>query len=902
MSNLRFSFDARQREEVHEGFLRGLLLSLVITLLLALLVTIAGLGVYVYFAMSLPPPEELSLRAARFANTKIYDREGRLLYEIFDPTGGRRTVVPLQDIPLYLRQATIATEDATFYSNPGFNPFSILRAAWQNITEREIVSGASGITQQLVKNLFLSPEVTLSRKIKEAVLAAEITRRYPKDTILEIYLNQIYYGNLAYGVEAAAETYFGKPVSELTLAEAALLAGIPQSPAIYDPYTNPEGAKARQAVVLDLMAKEGYITRAQADAALAEELHYAPQTFPIRAPHFVMYVRELLEQKYGTEMLYRGGLKVYTTLDSRMQELAEGAVRDQIAALADQHATNAALVALEPGSGQILAIVGSVDFFSKEIDGQVNMTLRPRQPGSAIKPITYAAALEKGWTAATMIMDVKGEFPDGANPPYVPENFDKKEHGAVLVRDALANSHNICAVRTLQFVGLPSMLEMAYRLGITTLNRPDYGLALTLGAGEVTLLQLSAAYAALANGGHRVEPIAILRIEDANGNVLEEARTVAGEQVLDPRIAYILTSILSDDAARAPTFGANSVLKLSRPAAAKTGTTNDYTDALTVGYTPDLVAGVWVGNNDRSSMDRVPGSRGAGPIWHNFMEAALADRPPRDFVPPPGLTTAQVCPISGKLWTDKCPSPRTEIFIAGTEPTEPCDVHVEVRICTVSGRRATEFCPENVVVTQYFEAYPPEFRQWAEANGHPQPPAELCNVHTRASRAAITWPTQGQTVQGVVGIIGDAVMSDFNQYVVEYGIGQSPLGWALVGDPGYTPVEGGLLINWDTRRLKNGIYSLRVSVLDHHGNRITSAPIWVNVSNPTPTPTQSPIPTWTPLPTPTSTPEPTATPSPTWLPEPTATAPATSTPEPTPTSTPEATYQHPTPPSTPVGT
>jgi 1A family penicillin-binding protein len=894
-------------------FIKGLLIVLLGSMLLLCLASALAASAYAYVARDLPSPEELRIRANIFESTKIYDRNGLLLYEIFDPSGGRRTVVPLERIPLYLQQATIATEDPTFYDNPGFSPRHILRAFWQNFREGTIVSGASTITQQVVKNTFLSPEVTWSRKIKEAILATEVTRRYSKDEILEIYLNQSYYGNMAYGIGTAAEVYFNKPVEQLRLAEATMLAGIPQGPAIYDPYTNLAGAKIRQGIVLDLMVKRGYLTPAEAQIVMTEELQFAPRQLEMRAPHFVVYVREQLEAEYGTDVIYRGGLRVYTTLDMTLQEAAERIVQQQVSELADLHATNAALVALDPQSGQILAMVGSADFYNDDIDGQVNVALRPRQPGSSIKPITYAAAFERGWTAATFIMDITTEFPDGANPPYVPHNHDNQEHGPVLVRGALARSLNIPAVKTLQFVTLPGMLEMANRLGIASLNRPDYGLSLTLGGGDVTLLEMSAAYGTFANGGRRLQPTGILRIEDNSGRIIRQAPDEAGQQVLDARHAYLITSILADKEARLPTFGPNNVLELSRPAAAKTGTTDDYRDAWTIGYTPDLVTGVWVGNADNTPMERVYGSRGAGPIWHAFMEEALRDRPVREFAMPSGMEVVEICPISGKLRTDKCPSAQKEIFISGTAPTEPCDIHVDVQICSVSGQRASEFCPQNVVRTQFFEVYPPEFRSWAEANGKPQPPSETCQVHKRAPRVELTQPRDGDVVEGIVPIYGSARIDDLAHYEVQYGMGETPLGWGQVARNNMS-LEDGVLATWDTRQLENGLHAIRVVVFDHYGNSAASPAVRVRVANPTPT--VSPTPTSTPTvtitttatvthtstPTASETPELTSTPTampPTYTPM-ALTPTATTTAPPPPTATPTATQPLPT--ATPTAT
>jgi 1A family penicillin-binding protein len=894
------------------GFIKGIVIALIGAVLLLCLGSALAVGAYIYVARQLPSPEELLIRAETFESTRIYDRNGVLLWEVIDPTGGRRTVVRLQNIPLIVRQATIATEDPTFYSNPGVNLLSIARAFLQNLREGGIASGASTITQQLVKQLFLSPEVTYERKIKEAVLATELTRRYSKDQILEIYLNQVYYGNMAYGIGTAAEVYFQKPVEKLSLAEGAMIVGMAQGPAIYDPYTNLDQAKMRQGIVLDLMVKRGYITRSEADRALAEELVFALPNIELKAPHFSVYVREQLEAQYGTELLYRGGLQVTTTLDMKLQEAAEAIMRDRIDALREVSATNASLLAMNPQNGQILALVGSVDFDDAAIDGQVNVALRPRQPGSSIKPVTYLAAFERGWTAATFIMDIQTKFPDGANPPYVPKNHDDKDHGPVLVRDALARSLNIPAVKALQFVTVPGMLEMAHRLGITSLDRPDYGLALTLGGGDVTLLEMTTTYAVIANGGRRVVPQPILHIEDSSGRLVFQAAEELGDTLIDPRHAYIITSILSDREVRIPTFGTPNALELSRTAAAKTGTTDDYRDAWTIGYTPDLVTGVWVGNSRGEPMKRVFGSRGAAPIWHDFMEQALRDTPVHEFTVPDGLVTVEICPVSGKLHTDKCPAARKEIFVAGTEPKETCDIHVDVQICSVSGLRATQFCPYNVVEKRYFEVYPAEYRAWAEAQGKAQPPVDTCTIHTRAPRVELTQPAAGSFVLGVVGVYGSARIDDLDHYELQYGIGDNPIGWGTVTWQN-NAMEDGLLAAWDTRTLTNGLYSLRVVAIDRRGNNVTSPAIRVMVQNPTPTPTPTVTPTATPTETPTPSPTPTATLTPeateTLLPSatPTATEVPTETPVPTEvpteTATPEPTepLQDPTPTDTPEG-
>jgi membrane peptidoglycan carboxypeptidase len=438
-----------------QSFVRGLWQGALVFVALALFVIGAALIGYAAIAWRLDDPRELAARTSTFQSVRIYDREGNLLTESFDPNAGRRTVVPLERISPYLQQATVATEDANFYKHQGVDPIALLRALYYAVIERDIVSGASTIPQQLVKMVYLSPEYSLTRKLKEAILSTEISRRFSKEEILELYLNEINYGNLAYGIDAAAHTYFGKDADELTLGEASMLAGLPQLPAAYDPYTKRDAAKKRQAVVLSLMVENGYITPEEADAAYLEELSFVPLSFDMEHPHFTLFVRQQLETflandpRYANSSIFELGLEVHTTLDPDLQVAAEQIVADQVARLADRNVSNGALVAMRPDTGEIVAFVGSADFHNVEIDGQVNMALAPRQPGSSIKPFVYLAAFEQPekpanerWTPGTLIADIKKEFPDGANPPYIPTNYDLREHGMVTVRTALANSYN----------------------------------------------------------------------------------------------------------------------------------------------------------------------------------------------------------------------------------------------------------------------------------------------------------------------------------------------------------------------------------------------------------------------------------------------------------------------------
>jgi len=726
--------------------------------LLAFLALLAGVGAggaHLLLA-DLPSPDALYDHQTG-ASSRILDRNGRLLYEIADPHAGRHVPVPLEEIPLYCRQATVATEDADFYTNPGVDLRGILRAIWINLRGGEVLAGGSTITQQVARNLLLSPQErsqrTLLRKLRESILAWRIARTFSKDEVLALYLNEVYYGNLAYGLEAAARTYFGKSVRELSLAECALLAGLPQSPALYDPLTDPERARKRQRVVLGLMVEQGYITPEQAELAAQERLHFAATPFPIQAPHFVMYVWNWLEERFGAEALYTEGLVVTTTLDLDLQQTAEEVIRRHLARLAQaseesglREVNNAALVALDPQTGAILAMVGSPDYFNPAIDGAVNAALALRQPGSAIKPLTYAAAFTPDaeghpvLTPASVILDVRTAFPTREGLPYVPVNYDHRFHGPVSAREALAQSLNVPAVRVLQMVGVDRLVALANDLGMTSFGTGErFGLALTLGGGEVRLLELTAAYAAFANGGRRVEPFGVLEVRDARGHLRYRAPMAPGPQVLDPRVAYLITDILSDERARAPAFGTGSVLNLSRPAAVKTGTSSDWRDNWTVGYVPQLVTGVWVGNADGRPMRDVSGVEGAGPIWHDFMERALRGQPVIPFAEPPGLERVRVCVPSGLLPTDLCPRTREELFLASTAPTEPDNWYRRFRIDRATGLPAGPDTPPERVEDRVYIVPPAEVWEWARANGWPLPPeaALRCAPCLTTSEAAL---------------------------------------------------------------------------------------------------------------------------------------------------------------------
>lgn len=679
---------------------------------LAKLAFLAVIGLFVLsflvlplFAFNLPTPDKI-IRREGFS-TKILDREGEVLYDIF--ANQRRTPVPLDQVPLFLRQATIAVEDKNFYKHQGFDPTGYLRAVY-NIVIFKRLQGGSTLTQQLVKNVLLTPERTIFRKVKEFILAIQIERKYTKDEILQMYLNEAPYGGTAWGVEAATEVYFGKSVKNLNLIESAVLAGLPQRPSAYSPYSsNPKAYIARTTDVLRRMREDGYITPDQEEAALAQlpSVEFQARGASFKAPHFVQYVQKILEERYGERVVEQGGLRVTTTLDLALQEKAEEIVGEEIAKVESQRITNGASVALNPETGEILAMVGSKNFNDPNYDGQFNVAVQAlRQPGSAIKPITYVTAFKEGYTPSTLIMDVPTTFPGGVGQPdYKPENYDGKFRGPIQLRYALGNSINMAAVKVLAMVGIRDTLETAYDLGISTL-KPDketlerVGLSLTLGGGEVRLLELTGAYAAFMNKGYKVEPIAILKVEDADGKVLEEVEPEKGKRVLTEEQAYLIAHILSDNSARTEIFGTNSLLNVSgRTIAVKTGTTNDKRDNWTIGGNSQGLVGTWVGNNDYTPMLNVAsGVSGASPIWRRILLEMLKDKPNVGFETPSGIVTASVDSVSGYRAHNGYPS-RVEYFIRGTEPGED-KVHMKLKVCKTDGKLAT---PSDIAAGNYEE-------------------------------------------------------------------------------------------------------------------------------------------------------------------------------------------------------
>lgn len=730
----------------------GLWWRLAITLVLA--GALVGVGVFAWVSRDLPTPEGIARRIIPLS-TKIYDRTGKIvLYDIHGEE--KRTAVELADIPEQLKQATITAEDRNFYEHKGFRFTSLVRAIIVNLLKGNRAQGGSTITQQFIKNAIFTNEKLYTRKIKELILAYQIERKFSKDEILKLYFNEIPYGSNAYGAEAAAQTFFGKSVRELNLAESAVLAALPKSTTYYSPWgTHRDELIGRQHYILDAMVTEGYINQAEAEAAKQAPLEFIPRRDSITAPHFVFYVRELLVERYGERQVEQGGLKIITTLDVEKQKLAEEAIASSEQKNSGFRAKNAALVALDVPTNQILSMVGSRDYFNDDIQGQVNVALRPRQPGSSFKPVVYSTAFAQGFTPETTLFDVQTTF---KNQPtdYTPRNYDGKERGPVTLRQALAGSLNIPAVKLLYLTGLDNVLKTARNLGYTTFgDQSRFGLSLVLGGGEVRLLEHTSAYATFAREGIVKPTTAILKVEDARGNTLEEYRDEPGDRVFEPQPVRLLTSVLSDNEARSFIFGGRNSLTLpDRPVAAKTGTTNDFKDAWTVGYTPQLAVGVWVGNSDGEEMrSGADGSVVAAPIWQNFFSRAVAGTPVEAFAAPVDATV------------DK-PILRGEIG----------DVVV---IDSSSGKRATEATPEHLRSPRLFKQYhtilryvtpgdplgpPPTqpendpqyanweaaVRRWVESRGlsDEQPPSEYDDIHTEANRPQIVFvsPLANQTV------------------------------------------------------------------------------------------------------------------------------------------------------------
>lgn len=896
----------------------GRVILILIILFLLVMLGVAAFAFYKYtqIAKTLPDVNDLQYRASQFETTRILDRNGNVLYEIIDPSAGKRTWVPLDRISPNLIAATIATEDKEYYNHPGFDLVALGRALWTNYRNKGIVSGASTITQQLARLLLLTDEryeQSYERKAREIILAAEITRRYSKEQVLELYLNEIYYGNMSYGIQAAAETYFNTNASDLTLWQAAFLAGLPQSPATYDVYNNREETLQRSDSVFRLMfeasTEKGCIKidntrppvcvdamQVLTESEVLKGYEFKQNLLTMQFPHWVVYIQSLLEAQFDAQMIYRSGFTIHTTLDPVFQREAEAAVRDQLAQMQGKNATNGAVIAMHPKTGEILAMVGSADFNNPNISGQVNMALtQTRQPGSAIKPFTYLAAFEKDWTPSTLIWDVPTKFrpstdPHDTSPDYEPRNYDGRFRGPVTVRSALANSYNIPVVKALEYVHIydnpdtpqaDGFINLAQRLGISSLTRPDYGLSLTLGGGEVSLLELTGAYQVLANEGRKVEPVAITKVLDHTGKLVYEYEPYEGPQIIRAAHAYLLSSILSDNAARAPMFGTNSPLNLPFNAAVKTGTTNDFRDNWTVGYTPDIVIGVWVGNADYTPMVNTTGVDGAAPIWNRLMMAGINHFNggiASSFARPNDVVDRIVCSVSGAEPSEYCPSHVTEIFASDQMPLPKTeDLWVRTQIDSWTNLRSSPACSEfnkealtiNVTDKSAIEWLSTDpGREWARNAGFPDPlvimPERECRPDDPRPIINLVGIHDGGTLTEnpvkIVGVI-DAT-ANFKQFIIHWGAGENPSEWNRVTLDGWVtePVRSeDLIVEWDVSDIDEPVITLRITM---HSTMNTEVQKFyrLRLQVPTPTPTPTEVPTETPIPTPTPIIEPTPAP------------------------------------------
>ncbi|MBT3511620.1 MAG: PBP1A family penicillin-binding protein [Candidatus Pacebacteria bacterium] len=646
--------------------------------LIAVTIFGAGYNTYLFIFKDLPKTSQL-IQDDQIVTTRILSRDSEVLFKIYEDEN--RTLVKLSDIPQHLIDATIATEDKNFYYHRGFSIQGIIRAAIANRQDNSIQQGGSTITQQLVKNRLLSRERTIQRKLRELVLSISVEIKFSKDDILEMYFNQVPYGGSAYGVEEAAQRYFGKNVTQLNLAESTMLAGLPAAPSVYSPFAVPELAKRRQKEVLQRMVDDEYLDQTQADAAYNQSLNFQHDSIDIIAPHFVFYIKQLLAQQYGEAAINQGGLEVTTTLNLELQQAAQKIVTDEVNKLKPLRVNNGAALVTNPKTGEILAMVGSKDYFDFEHDGQVNVTLRSRQPGSSIKPLTYAIALENGKSPSSIINDSPITYRSPGSPPYSPKNYDGKFHGKVTLRESLASSYNVPAVKTLAEIGVSNMLDKAELMGIDTWqDRSRFGLSLTLGGGEVKMTDMAELYSSFANQGKTTSLNPILEIKNYKGEILYRNTCVLDNKgcpqnkTLSPKVAYQISDILSDNQARTPAFGPRSVLHIpNQQVAVKTGTTNNLRDNWTIGYTTDYLTAVWVGNNDNLPMSYVAsGITGASPIWNNIMRLLLDEDNPHTFPTPAGLIKVKICATTGTLPCAKCPVIKEELFVPGTEPQKAC--------------------------------------------------------------------------------------------------------------------------------------------------------------------------------------------------------------------------------------
>lgn len=801
-----------------------------VVFVLAIVGILGGIGLFAYYAKDLPSPDKV-VRREGYA-TKIYDRNGQLLYDLFEDK--QRSPVDISQVPLIVQQATLAIEDKNFYKHHGFDVGGIGRAFIRTLTGRGL-QGGSTLTQQVVKNALLTQSRTITRKLKEFILTVQVERQYTKDQILQMYFNEAPYGGTAWGVQTASETYFAKPVSEVNLAEAAVLAGLPQSPSRFAPtagdlYVNRAGE------VLRRMREDGYITREQETKAKEDISHLtiATPSGLLKAPHFVFYVKSILEKRYGAEVVEQGGLRVTTTLDLDLQTKSQAALTEEIEKVKALKITNGGSVVIDSTNGQILAMIGSRGWDDPDYDGKFNVTTASRQPGSTIKPVVYLTGLEKGYTASTLFMDTKTSFPGGDKPEYAPENYDGKFRGPILMREALGNSINIPAVKMLSLVGIKDMMQMSYDLGLTTLqptkeNLSRVGLSVALGGGEIKLLEMATAYSAFANGGKKVEPLAILKVTDKDNKVLEEWKQPNFRQVISPAEAFIISSILSDPKARETTFGARSAINVAgHSIAVKTGTTNDKRDNWTIGWTSGgPVVGVWVGNNDNSAMREVAsGVTGAAPIWRRIILAAISGKGDQPFIPPDGVISMDVDAVSGYPAHDNFPA-KQEFFVKGTEPAGPDPVHKLIRNCSGELKEYYFFKEEDPFAKDGKNKWQEGILNWlnTQADEKYHPPSDLCSQENQLNLSIAEPADHAQIDSNDVKVRAD-VSSPNSITKLEFRVDGSIIE-TLTSSP------------WEiTVNLQNGSHQIEVKAFDSSGKE-ASRNVVIGIKQPwdaTPTP------------------------------------------------------------------
>lgn len=884
--------DAKRKQQSRT--LRNLLIAAAVLVGACALVSAIGLfGAVAWYNTLLEPyRDDIAALAAyqpQFQTARIFAADGSLIAELVSENAGARTVVPLENISPYLIHAIIATENERYYEDPGFDPIAIARAMIQNLTAGEIESGASTITQQVARNLVLQDSsVNAQRKLEEIIVASAIAQQYDKNFVLELYLNEMFFGNQSYGIEAAAEFYFSNTAQDLDIAQSAMLAGLIQAPAAYDPVINRDAAFARMNVVLALMGGTGCLQFQHAPyvntpfcvspgdlttgatvlaKAQVEARNYTPRTYAQEYPHFVNYIQAQIEQSFGTSEMFRRGFNIYTTLVPRVQDAAQTSLTQQVTAAASLGVNNGAVLVSDPSSGAIWAMVGSPDFNNTEIDGQVNNVFTWQQPGSSIKLVEYTAALEgvdvagfqQYMTPATVLWDVPTTW--NTTPPYSPVNFNGRFNGPVTLRTALGSSLNIPAVKVFEFIGADRFIDTAQRLGLRFLDTAQFGLATALGAEEVRLYDHVQAYATIANNGVRVPLFAITRITDAAGGDITLPQRAQPAQTIQPQIAFLMQNMLSDDSARQIGFGPNNGLTLPEYpnlVAAKTGTSNDNRDLWTMGFTRNVVVGVWVGRHDNAAT-RAGTESTAIPIWNAVMRAALQGTTPAAFQPMQGIAQAQICADTGTLFdaalNPRCSQVRTEIFVQ-TQPPPAADqgfVTNNVPVDSWTGLRSNQYCPDNVINGTVVNIADPSAVAWlnsgagaaiAQRLGIPVPvPAGLadCQPGQPIPITAITSPAAGQSVQGNIVITGTVSAADLNRYQLEIAPANTE-SWALFAGPFGAQVTGNAQLGTlDTSRLANGEYRLRLAAFSNTGGyvyRISN----VLIVNPTATPLPTALP------------------------------------------------------------